>query len=283
MAQPWQRLDPAWEPAGANPPVSSAHRPVRQAQGLLPASLEHFNGDYQVPGAHDPARAGRLVRHGRLHPMGVLGRERGQRAEVRLVQSRHEIAVLVQEEPDLGRGRRVVQQSGVGDHQIQVQELHRLEAPPDLLPVARQVGPLQAVHQGALHAGHADPDSPMMMLGDREVLPSGPNQGGREAAAAVNLRVEPEPARHRLRRGVDPVVPKVVGPAVEGHGRVMRHHRVRGQLGRDVEAVHLVVTGVAAGWHDGVEALPYPLHPSGLRVVREEGLPSPGPDRAVRG
>lgn len=215
--------------------------------------------------------------------MGMLGRERDQRAEVGLVQSRHEIAVLVQEEPDLGRGRRVVQQAGIGDHQIQIQELHRLEAPPDLLPVARQVGPLQAVHQSALHAGHADSDSPMMMLIDREVLPAGPDQGGREAAAAVDLRVEPESARQRLRRRVDPVVPKVVGPAVEGHGRVMRHHRVRGQLGRDVEAVHLVVAGVAAGRHDGVEALAYPLHPPGLRVVREEGLPGPGPDRAVRG
>ncbi|MCK7505529.1 MAG: hypothetical protein MZV70_16615 [Desulfobacterales bacterium] len=57
-------------------------------------------------------------------------------------------AVLFEKEPHLRPGGRVSEQERVLHDLVEVEELDRLQRPPDFLPASRQVRTIQDVHQG---------------------------------------------------------------------------------------------------------------------------------------
>ena len=62
----------------------------------------------------------------------------------------------LEEETDLGNGRRVAEERGVLGDCLQVEELDRCERSPDLLDAAAEVGSIEQVDERAFEPGDGD-------------------------------------------------------------------------------------------------------------------------------
>jgi hypothetical protein len=69
------------------------------------------------------------------------------------------VAMLLQEEPNLGRGRSILQQQGILDYAIEIEKLDQFQRTPYLFPPAAQVWAVQHVHKRTLQARDSDTDS----------------------------------------------------------------------------------------------------------------------------